>query len=284
MPLDYDALMGTRVVARPSGFDEKDAMMYALGLGFGTDPTDEAELAYVYEGRALKTVPTMASVVTAVALRAKCGWDYSRVVLGEQRLDLYRPLPATAQLLTDSRVVAVFDEGPDKGALISVESEVRLARDDTAVFKLGSTLVARGDGGFGGLPGPVPQPQALPERDPDMTCDLDTRPDQALLFRLCGDRNPLHADPLQARRAGFDRPVLHGLCSYGVACRAILRTVCNYDHTLICGFDARFTSPVYPGDTLTTEMWQDRNVVAFRCLVRSRGVVVIDNGKCTLST
>lgn len=284
MPLDYDALMGTSTAGNPAAFDDRDTILYALGLGFGADPTNEAELAYVFEGRVLKTVPTMASIVIPGGLLGDCGWDFSRAVLVEQRLDLYRPLPAAAQLLTDSRIAAAFDQGPDRGAVICVESEVRLARYETAVFKLGSTYVARGDGGSGGPAGSTPQPHALPKRDPDLSCDIDTRPDQALLFRLCGDRSPLYADPLQARRAGYDRPVLHGLCAYGVACRAILKTICNFDHTLISGFDARFTAPAFPGETLTTEMWQDGNVVAFRCLVRSRGAVVIDNGKCTLST
>ena len=121
--------------------------------------------------------------------------------------------------------------------------------------------------GSEGAPGPV---------------DLPVRPDQALLYRLCGDRNPLHADPAVAAKAGFDRPILHGLCTYGIACRAILKTICDYDFTLITGFDARFTAPVFPGDLLTTDMWQDRNVVAFRCHVKARESVVIDNGKCTL--
>jgi acyl dehydratase len=109
------------------------------------------------------------------------------------------------------------------------------------------------------------------------------RPDQALIYRLSGDRNPLHVDPQVAGAAGFDKPILHGLCTYGIACRAILKTICDYDFTLITGFDARFSAPVMPGDLLTTEMWQERNVVSFRCTVKARDVIVIKNGKCTLS-
>ena len=120
------------------------------------------------------------------------------------------------------------------------------------------------------------------DREPDLVCDLPTRPDQALLFRLSGDLNPLHVDPLVASEAGFDTPLLHGRCTYGIACHAVLKTVCDYDFTLISGFDARFSSPVFPGDIVTTEMWQDRNIVTFRCKVKARNVVVINGGKCTI--
>jgi acyl dehydratase len=116
-----------------------------------------------------------------------------------------------------------------------------------------------------------------------MSCDISTRKGQALLFRLTGDRNPLHADPDEATKSGFDVPILHGMCSYGIACRAILQTICDYDFTLIKGFDARFTAPVFPGDTITTDMWQDGNIVSFRCTVKDRDIIVLRNGKCTLS-
>jgi len=283
MPLDYDALMATRMADRPTLFSEKDAMLYALGVGFGSNPMDEDELPYVLENRSLMIVPTMASILTPGNLLEDCGWDFSLVVLGEQKLALYRPLPARGKLLTDSRVVSVADKGPDTGAVISLESDVRLAKDDTVLFTVGSTVVARGDGGFGGPSDKGPETHKLPKREPDMSCDLDTRADQALLFRLCRDRNPLHADPVLARHAGFEKPILHGLCTYGFACRAILKTICDYDYMLITGFDARFTAAVYPGETVTTDMWQDRNIVSFRCRVKSRDAIVIDNGKCTLA-
>ena len=283
MPLDYDALMATRQADRPTVFSEKDSMLYALAVGFGSNPMDQDELPYVFENRSLKIVPTMASILTPGDLLADCGWDYSLVVLGEQKLALYRPLPARGKLLTDSRVVSVIDKGPDTGAVIGVESDVRLAKDDTVLFTVGSTVIARGDGGFGGPPGNGAEAHNLPKREPDMSCDLGTRADQALLFRLCRDRNPLHADPDHARRAGFEKPVLHGLCTYGFACHAILKTICDYDYLLITGFDARFTAPVYPGETITTDMWQDRNIVSFRCRVKARDAIVIDNGRCTLA-
>ena len=283
MAIDYDSLMATEVRANPCSYTDRDSMLYALGVGFGADPMDLKELPYVYEQPVLKTVPTMASMLLASDFLADCGWDYNRVLHGEQRLELYRPLPAGAELLADRRVVGVYDMGANRGARIQLESEVRLAKDDTVLFTLGNTLIARGDGGFGGPRGSGPLPHRMPKREPDLTCELPTRPDQALLFRLSGDRNPLHADPAVAQSAGFPMPLIHGRCTAGIACRAILRTICDYDFTLVAGFDVRFSAPVFPGDVLTTEMWQDRNIVSFRCRVRGRNSAVINNGKCTLA-
>jgi len=282
MPLDHDRLMSLAVNDVAASYTERDAMLYALGIGIGSDPLNHDELAYVTEHQPLRTLPSMASMLVSDDWLAGCGWDRGRLLHGEQSLELYRPLPASARLLVNHRVAAVHDLGETTGARIVVESEARLARDDTAIFSLQSSLLARGEGGFGGKRGPAMLPHRLPRREPDLDCDLPTRPDQALLFRLSGDYHPLHSDPAFARQAGFDGPVLHGRCTYGVACHAILRTICDYDFTLIAGFAARFTAPVYPGDVITTEMWQDRNVVSFRCRVRERDVVVIDNGKCTL--
>jgi acyl dehydratase len=282
MPINYDALMATSISDEPCEYSEKDTMLYALGVGFGNDPLDRLELPFVTETKALRTVPTMASMLLSGSLLDDCGWDRSKVLHSEQRLELYRPLPPAAKLLANHRVDAVYDRGATRGAKIMIESELRLARDDTVLFSLGSTVIARGDGNFGGPAGPGPLPHKLPKREPDLSCDLATRPDQALIFRLSGDFNPLHADPAYARNAGFDAPILHGRCTYGIACHAILKTICDYDFTLITGFDARFSSPVFPGDVVTTEMWQERNIVSFRCRVTARDVTVIDNGKCTL--
>jgi acyl dehydratase len=180
------------------------------------------------------------------------------------------------------QVVAVDDKGAH-GATIVAQSDLRMTKDDTALCTLRSTLIARGDGSTVGPRGTPSERHTLPKREPDLSCTSKTRADQALLFRLSGDRNPLHASPSAAREAGFPRPVLHARCIYGIACRAILSTICDYDHTLIIGFDARFSAPVYPGDTLTTDMWQDRNIVSFRCSVRARNSVVLSSGKCTLA-
>ena len=283
MTLSYEKLMELGAVDVPCNYTERDSLLYALGVGFGADPLDEKELPYVVETMGRCTVPTMATTLTPENILENCGWNYAQVLHGEQKLELYRPLPMAAELLTSSRVASVHDRGAGRGAVIRTAMDARLKRDDTAMFTIESTLIARDDGGFGGPSGSLDAPHKLPARDPDLSCDLPIRPDQALLYRLIGDRNPLHADPSVARAAGFDAPILHGLCTYGIACRAILITICDYDFTLINGFQARFSAPVYPGDILTTDMWQERNVVSFRCHVKSRKSVVLNNGKCLLA-
>jgi acyl dehydratase len=144
------------------------------------------------------------------------------------------------------------------------------------------TAFARGDGGFGGPKDGAPEPHAIPARAPDLVHEANTRPDQAFLYALSGDRNPLHRDPNVARMAGFPRPILHGLCTYGIACRSVLSIVCDYDPARITGFDVRFSAPVFPGETIVTEMWVDGAIVSFRSKVKERDVVCLNNAKCTL--
>jgi acyl dehydratase len=282
MAMNYDHLMSLKTTNERFEYSDRETLLYALGVGMGRDPLDENELAYVYERSALKTVPSMASVLTRSTLLRDCGFDYTKVLHGEQRLTLHSPLPDRGTLLADSHVTEAYDKGVGKGAVIYTETRVRSAEDGQPMFTLGSTVFARGDGGFGGPAGAGPEPHRLPERQPDLTCTLETRPDQALLYRLSGDRNPLHADPELAKRVGFPAPILHGLCTYGTACRAVLQAVCHYDHTKITGFDVRFSSPVYPGEAVATDMWVDGAVLSFRCRVPARDVIVINNGKCTL--
>ena len=283
MPLDYDELMSKVQTDLPFSYTDADTMLYALSIGMGNDPLDQRELPYVYEqGEPLKTMPTLATVLVPEMFPVGLGWDYSQILHSEQRMRLYRPLPPAADLLINKRVVDAFDRGPKLGALILLEAEGRLASDDTVLFTMGCSIVARGDGGFGGPKGKGIPPHRPPRREPDLSCDITTRQDQALLYRLTGDRNPLHADPAAARAVGFERPILHGLCTFGVACKAVLQTICDYDYTLVREFDARFSTPVLPGDTITTDMWQEGNVVSFVCSVKEREAVVLRNGKCTL--
>jgi len=284
MALDYDTLMSKVQTDLPFSYTDADSMLYALSVGMARDPVDTRELPYVYEqGAALKTLPTLATVLVPEMFPVGLGWDYTQILHSEQRLHLYRPLPPAADLLINKRVVDAFDRGPKLGALILLEAEGRLASDDTVVFNMGCTIVARGDGGFGGPRGKGIPPHRAPHREPDLSCDITTRLDQALLYRLTGDRNPLHADPERARAVGFERPILHGLCTFGIACKAVLQTICDYDYTLIEEFDARFSAPVLPGDTITTDMWQDGNIISFSCRVKERDAIVLRNGKCTLA-
>lgn len=283
MALNYEKLMALKRTGDRFSYTDRETMLYAIGVGMSRDPYDPAELAYTFEREKLKTVASMATVLQRVPLLKDCGYDYTKVVHGEQRLMLEKPLEPEGELSVDSRVISAFDKGPGKGAIINTELVAKDVKTGAKLYTLVSTTFARGDGGFGGPNGSGLEPHKLPDRKPDHTAAAETRLDQALLYRLNGDRNPLHADPDLAKRVGFPVPILHGLCTYGTACRTILREVAKYDHTKIRGFDVRFSSPVYPGETILTDMWIDGPVVSFRCRLKERDVTVINNGKCTLA-
>lgn len=283
MALNYDHLMGLKREGECFSYTDRETMLYAIGIGMGADPLDGNELPFVFEQPTLKTVPTMATVLTRVPLLKDCGYDYTKVVHGEQHLTLHRPLPPEGELVASARVTAAYDKGAGKGAVIYTETAVRAASGGQPMFTLVSSTFARGDGGFGGPAGSGPAPHEIPGRKPDVTETLHTTKGQALLYRLNGDRNPLHADPDLAKRVGFPAPILHGLCTYGIACRAILQTVAAYDHTKITAFDVRFSAPVYPGEAIATDMWIDGKTVSFRCRIPQRNdIVVINNGMCSL--
>jgi len=282
MPIDYDRIMSLKSQGDAFRYGDRETMLYALGVGFGRDPMDEKELPFVYEN-GLRAVPTMATVIAwGQSTLGKSGINYLMVVHGEQRLTVHKPLPADAEIVADERVVGALDKGKEKGALILTEKVIREKATGDKLCTLGSTIFARGDGGFGGPKEGAPEPHKIPDRKPDMSCELDTRADQAFIYALSGDRNPLHRDPKFAKAAGFPRPILHGLCTYGTACRAVLKTVCDYDPARIAGFDVRFSAPVFPGETIITDMWVDGSVVSFRSRLKEREVVVLNNGRCTL--
>src|SRR5580704_15236873 len=284
MPINYDEIMQLKSSGDAFSYTDRETMLYALGVGFGRDPMNEAELPFVYEN-GLRTVPTMATVIAwGGSIMGRSGINYLMVVHGEQRLTLHQPLPVSADILADERVLGAFDKGKDKGAVIVIEKVIRLKDTGAKLCTLVNTTFARGDGGFGGPKEGAPEPHPIPDRKPDLVQDCDTRQDQAFIYALSGDRNPLHRDPNVAKMAGFPRPILHGLCTYGTSCRAIVSTVCKYDATKITGFDVRFSAPVFPGETIVTEMWVDGPIVSFRSRVKERDVVVINNGKCTLSS
>jgi acyl dehydratase len=263
-------------------YNERDTMLYALSVGMGRDPLDMRELEYVYEGQTLRTLPSQAYVVARSALLQDSGLNRTKILHGEQGIVMYQPLPPAGTLLTNSWVDAVYDKGPDKGLVVIVQTDACEESTGQQLFSATTTIFARGDGGIGGSSSPAPQPHALPQRAPDMTRIAHTRPEQALYYRLTGDRNPLHAEPAVALRAGFKAPILHGMCTYGIACKEIVSQACGYDHTRIEEFQARFTSPVYPGEDIQTDLWIDGSTVSFRCSVPARDVVVMSNGRCKL--
>ncbi|HSZ74720.1 MAG TPA: MaoC/PaaZ C-terminal domain-containing protein [Rhizomicrobium sp.] len=283
MPINYDEIMQLKAEGDEFHYRDRETMLYALGVGFMRDPMNIDELKYVYEND-LQTVPTMATIIAwGQATLARSNINYMMVVHGEQRLTLHKPLPSEAEIVADERVVGAFDKGPGKGAVIVTEKTIREKKSGDKLCTLQATIFARGDGGFGGPKDGAPEPHVLPTRAPDLVHEADTRQDQAFIYALSGDRNPLHRDPSFAKMAGFPRPILHGLCSYGTACRSIISTVCKYDSKKIVGFDARFSAPVFPGETIVTEMWVDGNIVSYRSKLKERDVVVINNGKCTLA-
>ena len=288
MPIDYQRLKNRPFPDCRHTYTARDSMLYALGVGCGLDPLDRSELPFVYEGvdgDELHALPTLGVVLGTVGFWAKeadTGIDWRRVLHGEQGLEIHRPLPAAATVIGRTRVLEILDKGPGKGALMYSQREVFDADSGQPLCTLTMTTVLRGDGGFGGPTTPAPKPHALPDRAPDTAIDLPTLAQAALVYRLSGDFNPLHADPQVAAEAGFARPILHGLATFGVVGRALLRGACGGDPSRLRTMKARFSAPVFPGETIRTELWRDGTALSFRARVVERDLVVLDNGQASL--
>jgi len=281
MMLTYEHLLALRESEIPFSYTERDTMLYAVSAGFGRNPLDEEELRYVFEGMGeLKALPTQAITVCVPGLIWDIGLDVERFLHGEQKFKFHRPLPPAATVFNSSRVAEVYDRGGDKGSVLELDGVVRLP-DGQPLVSWMSRIVALGDRGIGSSK-KTPRPHSIPERAPDLVGVIETRPEQALLYRLTGDRNLVHADPRVAAKAGFPQPILHGACTASLACREILKQICRYDPNSIEEFEVRWTSPVLPGEHIETAMWRDDDMVSFRCRSVERNQVVIDNGRCTL--
>lgn len=285
MPFDPQKVLNWKFDEIEHTYTEKDTILYALGLGCGSDPGEPGDLKFVYE-EGLVALPMM-----AVVLASPGNWlgtkestvDYTKVLHGEQSLTLHRPLPPSGTLVGTGRIVDLLDKGKDKGAVLYAERTILDKKTGQTIATLLSAAMLRGDGGFGGKAGPQPAPHPLPETAPTVKVDIKTHPNSALIYRLSGDYNPLHADPAIAAKGGFKTPILHGLCTYGVAGRAVIKACCNGDPSRLEGLQVRFSSPVFPGETIRTEMWPDGSRIAFRARVVERDVVVLNNGLATVS-
>jgi acyl dehydratase len=282
MPIAYPEILD--VVTEPETFswDERDTLLYALGVGFGRDPLNRRELEYVTEGPRLRTIGAMATMIGASSgLRlSRAGVDRRMQVHGEESMVLHGRIPVAGTTLAQTRVVNCYDHGPQVGAAVVLQTDLSNAADGTPIATIGMTQFARADGGFGGPSAPPSPP--LPERAPDHVAQVATWPSQALLYRLLRDRNPIHVDPAKAARAGFPRPILHGLCLFGIAWRVILRELADFEPERIREQSVRFARPVFPGDVLSFAFWRQGEEVQFEASVEDRGPV-LRNGRCRLA-
>jgi acyl dehydratase len=265
-------------------YSRRDTMLYALGVGACSDPLDEQQLKFVYEER-LQALPSLTCVLAHPGFWIKepdLEVNWTKLVHAEQSIELVGALHPEDEVTGKYRVAGVVDKGPQTGALLYFEKTLYSA-DGSLLATVKSTYFLRGDGGCGSW-GQAPKDLApVPILEPTGWADSPTLPIAALIYRLSGDLNPLHADPLVARKAGFDRPILHGLCTFGIACQSLIRVVCDNDADRLRSMGARFTKPVFPGETIRTEYWTEgTQQVFFRCVSADRGTVVLDRGYATV--
>jgi acyl dehydratase len=281
VPLNLDAVGKVSEPVERS-WTEKDVILYALGVGAGADDPTGVELAFTTEnsdGVSLEVLPTF-PVVLGGGRGIDIGtFNPAMLVHGEQDIELDGPVPTSGTVNVTQQVTGIYDKG--SGALVVSESRAVDAETGKSRFTTRSSAFIRGEGGFGGDRGPSGGAIDVPDSDPDLMVTYQTRPDQALLYRLSGDRNPLHSDPAFARRAGFDRPILHGLCTYGFTGRALLHACCGSDPARFGSMAGRFSKPVWPGDTLTVKIWavgEESGQFGFRT-ENQAGEAVIDRGR-----
>ena len=293
MPIDRDKALGASLGETRGSYEPDDVILYHLGIGAGFRATDASELEYTFE-KSLKVLPSFA-VVAASSFSSRArrdseggggglfqveGLSFNPALLlhGEQDIELHRPLPVSARFTTHSRVADIFDKG--KAALVIVENRAR-ADDGQPLFTTRMSLFLRGEGGFGGPAGPKAANEA-PGRAPDGVVESRTLAQQALLYRLNGDKNPLHADPEFAKLGGFDRPIIHGLCSYGIACKAIVDDALAGDVTRVARYQARFRGVGFPGETYLVSWWKQDHTILLEAKSKERGEVIISNAAITL--
>jgi acyl dehydratase len=293
MPVDREKALGASLGETEGSYETDDVILYHLGIGAGFQATDARELEYTYE-KNLKVLPSFGVVAASsfssrvrrsgggggVGLGKMPGLEFNPAMLlhGEQDIEIHKPLPTAASFKTQGRIADVFDKG--KAALVIIENESRDESDDP-LFTIRMSLFLRGEGGFGGPSGPKAG-NVAPERAPDGAVESTTLPQQALLYRLCGDKNPLHADPEFAKMGGFDTPIIHGLCSYGIACKAVVDDALGGDVTKVARYQARFAGVAFPGETYLTSWWKEGDRILLEVKSKERDAVIISNAAITL--
>lgn len=300
--IDYDTLKNWQFPEIEHSYTADDTMLYALGVGMGANPLDERQLRFVNDSRpgTPLALPTMAVVLGypgSWMRDARAGIDFSTIVHGEEGVVWHRPIPAAGTVVSKHRITHVVDKGAGRGALVTYDKDLFDKASGALLATVTHTTFCRSEGGFSAANGrsdsAPPPPSRPPDREPDAVVDLPTLPQQALIYRLLADRNPLHSDPETARRAGFERPILHGLCTWGIAARALLERWCDHEPGRLASMFARFSAPVFPGETLAVEMYRmpsgggtrdgETTRIAFRARIRERGRIVLDFGSATVS-
>ena len=280
MPLDPTGLMALSIPPRNVVYAGRDSLLYALTVGMAAGGEAD-DLPFVWE-KAQRIVPSMATMLAFDdSWLDAAGIDLKQVVHGALDLHFHAPLAPEGEALAEARITGLDDKGPGKAGLVFVETV--LSQGGRPACTLLSTIFVRGAGGFGGPAGEQVKAQKMPEGPPQTTSSTPTAPNQALLFRLLGDRNPLHVDPELARQVGFDRPILHGACTFGIACAEVLRLFCEQDPARLRRFAARFAGPLYPGETLAFSFWRRDGSICFRAHAAEREAIVLDNGLAELA-
>jgi acyl dehydratase len=277
MPIDPKLALGAELGEARYTYTKDDVILYHLGVGAGNPPTAPGELEYTYE-KNLKVLPSFGVIPTfhsmaGLASVPGMSFNFAMLLHGEQDLEVHQPIPAEATITNRGKVAEIWDKGKAALVVLQIDTSDESGRP---LFTNRFSLFLRGEGGFGGEPGPKAGNQA-PERKPDGVIERATLPQQALIYRLSGDKNPLHADPDFAKMAGFDRPIIHGLCSYGITCKAVVDEVLGGDVTRVARYQVRFAGVGFPGETYRVKYWKEGDRILIQSESKERDAVIISN-------
>jgi acyl dehydratase len=285
MAMHIDRVMNFAFPVVRHDYSARDTILYALGIGYGDNPESASELTYLYE-KNLKAVPSQCVVLGYPGFWAKTpelDINWVKLLHGEQSFEIHKEIPPEGSLTGEFEIEAIDDKGPQKGAILHLIKRLHEVESRDLVATVRTVLFLRGDGGCGSVGVPKQRPPGpIAATSPDAIYRTRTLPQQALLYRLSGDLNPIHADPAVARQAGFERPILHGLCTMGIATKAVLETFLPGEADRLKSLYVRFSKPAFPGETVTTELFNEGNEIRFRCRVDERDIIVIDQGRAVI--